>query len=154
MKNGDLPRQAPDKHREFQTRPCLLGMQALRLVPGSHQLGKLPLEFGNWQSGEWQQPEDDISRQYGTITSGIYYAAVPTDMFTKTRSCFRRLASYEYLLGLTCGVPLERKQTGCTPMFALDCTRAMKETKGDFVVPEPMEVGDVLYAPLSSYTVH
>jgi hypothetical protein len=123
MKNGDLPRQAPDKHREFQTRPCLLGMQALRLVPGSHQLGKLPLEFGNWQSGEWQQPEDDISRQYGTITSGIYYAAVPTDMFTKTRSCFRRLASYPLNpLGLTCGVPpsKESKQVArqCLPLIA------------------------------------
>ena len=126
-------------------------MQALRLVPGSHQLGKLPLEFGNWQSGEWQQPEDDISRQYGTITSGIYFAAVSTVFYQDTLGlpAASFLSAWPDLRS-----PSREKAKGCTPMFALDCTRAMKETKGDFVVPEPMEVGDVLYAPLSSYTVH
>ena len=42
--------------------------QALRLVPGSHRLGKLPLEFGRWQSGEWTQPVDEMQK-YGAITS-------------------------------------------------------------------------------------
>ena len=44
-------------------------LQALLLVPGSHRLGKLPMEFGNWQSGDWVQPMDEITRKYGVAVA-------------------------------------------------------------------------------------
>ena len=39
---------------------------ALRLVRGSHRHGKLPLEFGAWQAGEWVQDEQEM-RRYGEL---------------------------------------------------------------------------------------
>lgn len=46
-----------------------IALQALRLIRGSHRLGKLPMQFGDWQSGEWTQPTDVIVQNYGPITS-------------------------------------------------------------------------------------
>ena len=37
---------------------------------GSHRHGKLPLEFGAWQAGEWVQDEQEM-RRYGELVCEV-----------------------------------------------------------------------------------